>query len=115
VTLAACQSVSGPSSTTEGYLGLHQAFLDAGARQVLVSLWRVDDRATALLMERFYRVLFGSGGAVSASRPPDALREAEALADARHWVRRWRAPDGTTPYAHPVYWAGFVLLCGGGD
>jgi len=110
VTLAACRTVSGPASSTEGYLGLHQALLGAGARHVLVSLWHVDDRATGLMMSRFYQVLLDESGE---RRAPGPFREAEALADARRWLRDWRAADGTRPYAHPVYWAGFVLLCGG--
>ncbi len=105
VTLAACQTVIGPASRTEGFLGLQQALLATGARHLVVSAWRVDDRATALLVDRFYRGLLadrrGAGGA------------AEALAEARRLVRNWRAPDGSRPFAHPVYWAGFVLVDGG--
>jgi CHAT domain-containing protein len=105
VTLAACRAIGGPASSLDGYLGLHQALLGAGARHLLASVWRVDDQATALLMGRFYRLLL-----TPTVRP---MREAEALAQARRWLREWRAPDGSTPYAHPAHWASFVLFEGG--
>jgi CHAT domain-containing protein len=105
VTLAACQSMIGPASKTDGFLGLQQALFAVGARRLLVSAWRVDDQATELLMRRFYQLLLARS-----DRPGS---EALALADARRWVRDWTAPDGSRPYAHPVYWAGFVLIEGG--
>jgi hypothetical protein len=43
----------------DGLLGFAQAFLAAGSRSVCLSLWTVDDTATALLMDRFYRNLLG--------------------------------------------------------
>ena len=83
---------------TDGAMGLAQAFLAAGARSVLSSLWPADDGATSRLMQRFYGNL-----AQGATR-------AEALREAKCWLRDWRAPDGSRPYAHPSYWAGFILL-----
>ena len=62
-----------------------------GAAAVLVSLWNVDDRATARLMEVFYRRL------LTGRTPAAALREAQV---ALHRGPGWRAP---------YYWAGFVL------
>jgi CHAT domain-containing protein len=38
------------------------------------------------------------------------VRRAEALREARTWVRNWRAPDGSRPFAHPCYWAAFILI-----
>lgn len=73
-------------------MGLTHAFLSAGASGVVVSLWSVDDRATAILMERFYRGLLVGG-----LPPAEALRQAQ-LALWRD--RRWSAP---------FYWAGFVM------
>jgi CHAT domain-containing protein len=102
VSLAGCRSALGWVSHAEGFLGLEQAVLGAGARSVLLGLWRVDDRATALLVQRFYARLLRPGAA-----PPDA---AMALAAARRDVREWRAPDGSRPWRHPVYWAGVVLI-----
>lgn len=106
VTLAGCETALGAASK-EGFLGLEQALLGAGARHLLVSAWHVDDEATGRLMGAFYQRLL--------AQPPGSVRarEAEALAEARRWLRAWRAPDGSTPYANPVYWAGFVLVDGG--
>jgi CHAT domain-containing protein len=118
VTLASCYSVLGVRSSNDGYLGLPYAFLSAGARNVVASLWPVDDTATALLMERFYENLVRAGSQIdadpSAASPIRRNRQiARALRDASLWLREWRAEDGTRPYQHPIYWAGFVLLSGG--
>ena len=59
VTLSACQSGLGKYERGEGYVGFAQALLLAGARSVCLSLWKVDDGATALLMGRFYQNLLG--------------------------------------------------------
>jgi CHAT domain-containing protein len=92
-------------AASQGWLGLQQALLRAGARSVLVSAWRVEDRAGALLMREFYaRLSPGSGGE----------ERARALRDAQQVVRHYRAPDGSQPYAHPAYWAGFTLIGGPG-
>ncbi|HEY7234321.1 MAG TPA: CHAT domain-containing protein [Gemmatimonadaceae bacterium] len=75
----------------EDWIGLVQAFLIAGVSNVMGTLWPVEDRATARLMERFY-VALNSG-----------LSEPEALADAQRSALR----DGTS--AHPFFWAGFSV------
>ncbi len=94
VTLSGCSTGLGKDVRGEGTLGLARAFLSAGARRVLVSLWDVDDRATAALMSQLYRGMLGP----KRLSPGAALREAQAAvrADAR-----WSAP---------YYWAGFVLI-----
>jgi CHAT domain-containing protein len=56
-------------------------------------------------MREFYaRLSPGSGGE----------ERARALRDAQQVVRHYRAPDGSQPYAHPAYWAGFTLIGGPG-
>ena len=117
-------------------LGLAQAFLTAGARSVCLSLWKVDDGATALLMERFYQNLLGKrDGLVKPMAKADALREA------KQWLRNLSTEDATErlakisngvargtrgknvdlkvvatetkdakPFAHPKYWAAFILI-----
>ena len=102
VVLASCNSLGRRYTRTEGTVGLGAAMLRAGARSVLVSLWNVDDRATHLMVERFYRELAPEVGPSRTS--------AQALRTARLAVRDWRSPDGSRPFAHPSYWAGFVLL-----
>lgn len=93
VTLSACETALGVTVRGEGIVGLSHAFLAAGARGALVSLWRVDDRATADFMGDFYRAL-------RAGRAP-----AEALLEVRR--ARWA---GGGPAAHPSAWAPFILV-----
>ncbi len=104
VSLSACETGLGRAVAGEGYVGFAHAFLRAGARNLLVSLWSVSDEATARLMERFYRNLV--------DRP--ARSESEALRDAKAWLRSRADPAGRRLWEHPYYWAGFVLF-GPGD
>ena len=90
--LSGCSSAGGRALSGEGVLGLTGAFLSAGARAVVASLWDVDDAATAALMVRFYRGL------------ADGRTVADALARAR---RELAGSPGTTA---PRYWAGFVVV-----
>lgn len=92
VVLSGCQTALGRRMQGEGLIGLAYGFLFAGSSQVLASLWPVRDRATAELMERFYRGLFQQG-----LRPGAALRAAQI----EMWNRR------TT--RDPFFWAAFVL------
>jgi CHAT domain-containing protein len=93
VVLSACQTGLGKEVRGEGLIGLTRGFMYAGARRVVTSLWKVDDRATALLMERFYRAMLGP----EKLSPAAALRRAQAHLQSQP---RWSAP---------FYWAGFVL------
>jgi CHAT domain-containing protein len=92
VVLSGCETALGKEVRGEGLVGLTQGFLYTGARQVVASLWRVEDRATAELMTRFYRGLLVEGRA-----PAAALRQAQL---AVRQEKRWRSP---------YYWSGFVL------
>jgi CHAT domain-containing protein len=131
VTLSACQSGLGKQAGGEGFLGFAQALFLAGARSVLVSLWKVDDTATALLMTRFYQNLLGKRPGLKAPLP-----KAEALREAKLWLRDLTATEvqalqtelragrlgagpavkrqveaeAERPYAHPHYWAAFILI-----
>jgi CHAT domain-containing protein/tetratricopeptide (TPR) repeat protein len=99
VVLSACESGLGRKVAQEGFLGFSHALLEAGTRCLLVSLWSVDDRATSLLMQRFYGNLAEEG-----MSPQEALQEAKIyLAGYRDRTRR-------KPYAHPYYWSAFVLI-----
>jgi CHAT domain-containing protein len=97
VTLSACESGRSAGLWRGEDLGLAPALLASGADRVLVSLWPVDDRATAILMDRFYTEL-------AAGASPDA-----ALRDAKRFVRDLREGD-RAPFSHPAYWGGFVLI-----
>jgi CHAT domain-containing protein len=107
---------------------------------VCLSLWKVDDTATALLMDRFYQNLTGKRPGLKGP-----LGKADALAEAKHWLRTLSLAEATTrlgmitdgvargkgrpplplvtppvdattepkearPFAHPKYWAAFILI-----
>ncbi|HZS07353.1 MAG TPA: CHAT domain-containing protein [Blastocatellia bacterium] len=92
VVLSACQTALGKEFRGEGLVGLVRGFMYAGAPRVVASLWRVDDRATAEVMKRFYEGMLGQG-----LRPAAALRAAQISM----WKdRRWQSPDN---------WAAFTL------
>jgi len=57
VVLSACETGLGKDVRGEGLIGLTRGFMYAGAPRVVVSLWSVNDRATAELMKRFYRAM----------------------------------------------------------
>jgi CHAT domain-containing protein len=109
VTLSGCRTGLGREAPGEGYLGLAHALFQAGARCLLVSLWAVDDRASALLMERFYtNLLRGERSEETSIRP--ASSKAVALRDAREWLRTYVDETGARPFEHPAYWAPFILI-----
>ena len=89
VTLSACETGVNLSWGSD-LLGLARGFFRAGARQLLVSLWAVDDVATAELMARFYATLNSGKSVVS------ALSEAQTMSLAQR--------------QHPFFWGGFVAL-----
>lgn len=92
VVLSACQTGLGKEVRGEGVIGLTRGFMYAGAPRVVVSLWNVNDRATADLMKGFYQ-----GMLTKNMRPAAALRSAqiEMLK-----LKQWQAP---------YYWAAFGL------
>ena len=128
VTLSACETgISDVSQSPDEYLGLPAGFLQAGAPAIVSSLWSVDDRSTALLMERFYRNHLERGLTYAA-----ALREAQLwlrgatfqeLGDYYKTFMRMSAGDAFAafmelsrhgkpddcPYANPFYWAAFTF------
>jgi CHAT domain-containing protein len=128
VVLSACESGLGRAAGGEGYLGFAQPLFAKGARSLVLSLWKVDDDATALLMTRFYQNLLGKRDGLTAPLP-----KAEALSEAKRWlrqaaskevgealqrlprgaiVRREVVPRETTerPYGDPRFWAAFILV-----
>jgi CHAT domain-containing protein len=98
VTLSACQTGLGKEMGGEGLLGLTRAFLYAGARSVLGSLWSVSDNSTTILMGRFY-------GYLKAGRPRDeALRAAQI-----DLIRTGGTGPRAADLSHPFHWAAFQL------
>ena len=92
VVLSACETGIGKEVKGEGLISLTRGFMYAGARRVLVSLWPVDDPATAELMKRFYRGMLKENLA-----PSVALKKAQ--------IEMRKQPRWRSPY----FWAGFVL------
>jgi CHAT domain-containing protein/tetratricopeptide (TPR) repeat protein len=92
VVLSACDSALGRNVRGDGVLGLPRAFMAAGAKNVLSTLWKVDDTATSEFIKQFYRSLVVEG-----------LTESNAIRSAQiHMMNsdKWRSP---------FYWSGFVL------
>ncbi len=140
VTLSACESALGKAGGGDGLLGFTQAFLLAGARNVCLSLWEVDDTATSLLMDRFYQNLLGKREGLT-----EPMKKAAALREAKNWLKNLTAeevlklsadmtksvtrgkdeklppvleaktvaPQGdlkAKPYADPRFWSAFILV-----
>jgi CHAT domain-containing protein len=84
--LSACDTGLGDTRSGEGVLGLRRALALAGARTIVMSLWRVPDEATRDLMKHFYFALKAGIGRV------DAMREAQkTIKKKRPRVRDWGA------------------------
>ena len=93
VVLSGCRTGLGKEVKGEGLYGMTRGFMYAGSKRVVVSLWDVQDQATARLMADFYRGLLGPKRSNAAA----ALRAAQ--------IAIWREGRWQAPY----YWAGFVL------
>lgn len=93
VVMSACESGLGETSG-EGVFGLQRGFKLAGANTLMMSLWKVDDEATQLLMTEFYRnYLSGKSKRHSLQLAQQSLRN-------------------NAKYSDPEYWAAFILLDG---
>lgn len=93
VVLSGCRTGLGKEVKGEGLYGMTRGFMYAGSKRVVVSLWDVQDQATARLMSDFYRGILG----------PKRLPAGAALRAAQ--IATWRDPRWQAPY----YWAAFVL------
>ncbi len=98
----------------EGLVGFTQPLIQVGARSVLASLWKVDDEATALLMARFYENWLGPYDGLRSGKSARTMTEAEALREAKTWLKALSDGNGERRFEHPYYWSPFVLVGGGG-
>jgi len=92
IVLSACETGLGKDVRGEGLVGLTRGFMYAGARRVIVSLWNVNDKATASLMQRVYAGILKTN-----KTPASSLRAAQ--------IEMWRQKQWHSPY----YWAAFVM------
>ena len=90
VVMSACETGKGFVDPIDGIIGLQRAFKKAGAKTIVMSLWKVNDEATSLMMSSFYKYLIGG------------KERHEALELARRDVEK--------EYSDPFYWAGFIML-----
>lgn len=95
VVLSACETGLGRISKGEGIIGLTRALLYAGTKNIIVSLWQVNDKSTSDLMKVFYKILLESNGHSNYSL---ALRKAKL-----DMIRG-------KYYAHPLFWSTFILI-----
>lgn len=101
VTLSACQTGRSTLGGGDELLGLMRALLYAGAASLVLTLWTVEDRSTASLMQRFYQ------GLAQGQRKGSALRQAQLA-----FIQAGRAGSEAQnrAYAHPYFWAPFFLV-----
>ena len=86
VVLSCCHSAQGEIKA-EGVVGIARAFLGAGARSVLVSLWAIDDKATLEFMKNFYQHLVaGKSASEALNRAMNCMRESTEFSDVTHWA-----------------------------
>jgi CHAT domain-containing protein len=121
VTLSACRSGISRVLRGDEPMGLVRAFLQAGARAVLVTLWPVEDISARILMEHFYTALCAGGDRVGGRI---ALQQAQRyLRDLSHdelriWLRerdiepamRPEIGPHDRPFADPLFWAPYALV-----
>ena len=86
VVLSRCHSGRG-AVNNEGVFGIANAFMDAGARSILISLWAIDDEATLEFMRNFYHHLVeGKSASESLHLAMKSLRESDKYSDVKNWA-----------------------------
>lgn len=129
VVLSACDTQRGIKAGGS-VMALPWGFMYAGAPTVVATLWRVNDTAAALLMQRFYENLLGQYSRTRGGhRPGHPMHKANALREAKQWLRSLTTAEAEKltrgeveeselsisqqphhPFAHPCFWAAFILI-----
>ena len=98
VVLSACETALGDIKGSEGVFGLQRAFKMAGIQTLIMSLWRVDDKATSELMQNFYKYWLGG------------MTKHDAFKKAQNDIRTKIDANGKKIYSNPYYWAAFIMV-----
>ena len=98
VVLSACDTGKGDIKQGEGVFGLQRGFKKAGVQTILMSLWKVSDISTEMLMTDFYQNIC------------KGKSKRESLRLAQQKVRNHKDSEGYRIFQDPHYWAGFVIL-----
>ena len=91
VVLSACETGKGEIKNSEGVYGLRKAFADAGAQNIIMSLWKVDDKVTQEFMSRFYEIWLNDKTSIR-----EAFNKTQLEIKAK--------------YPQPYYWGAFILV-----
>ena len=91
VVLSACETGKGEVKNSEGVYGLRKAFLDAGAQNIIMSLWKVDDKVTQEFMSRFYEIWLNDETSIR-----ETFNKTQLEIKAK--------------YPQPYYWGAFILV-----
>jgi CHAT domain-containing protein len=91
VILSACETGKGEVKNSEGVYGLRKAFSDAGAKNIIMSLWKVDDKVTQEFMSRFYEIWLNDKTSIR-----EAFNKTQLEIKAK--------------YPEPYYWGAFILV-----
>ena len=90
--LSACETGVGEIEEAEGVAGMNKAFMKAGANYIVMSLWNVDDEATAKLMEYFYQ----------------NIQQGDTYRIALNKAKRSMIKSKDVKESHPYFWSGFI-------
>ena len=134
--LAACETAIVTTDDTSDYIGIQSAFLRAGTRTILSTLWNIDEIASTWFIIHFYKQILNGEKASIALRATQTWMQTLTWEELYQWITnlseiedltyRWRKElhqsiediqkeqgkinDIRTPYANPYYWAAFTLV-----
>jgi CHAT domain-containing protein len=119
VVLSACETGMGKVERGEGVFGLRRSFNLAGAKTLVMSLWKVNDLATMILMEKFYQNLLSENmGRLSALRDAQKYLRDINIGELKSLFPEYneiiteyfsQESEDRQPFSHPYFWGGFIL------
>ena len=113
VVLSACETGLGDVKIGEGVFGLRRAFIQAGARTLVTSLWRVSDESTVNLMEDFYKNLKTMDKGEALRQAQLKLMRSDKETDRQRGVggiSKGKSIGKTIDTSHPYFWAPFIVI-----